>query len=125
MDSVTFPSHLLLAGFEEQSHPLSVVVEPEVCQPGPGVGVDRHLVSTLHLHQDALVCHGVLVVVLVVLVEDGGDLLAVLPDGEERLLVVVGGDVEDEQVRPARRRSEDTGLGVHPAPAVAVAALKG
>ena len=83
------------------------------------------LVAPLGVDDDGLSGHGVLVVVLVVLVEDGGDLLAVLPDGEERLLVVVGGDVEDEQVRPARRRSEDTGFGVHPAPAVAVAALKG
>ena len=47
-----------------------------------------------------------------------------VPDGEERLLVVVRGDVEDEEVRPARRRREDPRLGVHPAPRVAVTALK-
>ena len=47
-----------------------------------------------------------------------------VPDGEERLLVVVRGDVEDEEVRPARRRGEDARLGVHPAARVAVTALK-
>ena len=47
-----------------------------------------------------------------------------IPDGEECLLVVVGGDVEDEEVRPARRRREDPRLGVHPAARVAVTALK-
>ena len=82
------------------------------------------LVAPLRVDDDGLAGHGVLVVVLVVLVEDGGDLLAVLPDGEQRLLVVVRGDVEDEEVRPARGSGEDARLGVHAAARVAVTALK-
>ena len=38
------------------------------------------LVAPLRVDDDGLAGHGVLVVVLVVLVEDGGDLLAVLPE---------------------------------------------
>ena len=45
-------------------------------------------------------------VVLVVLVEDGGDLLTVLTDGQESLLVVVGGNVE-----LGGRKSENVFLG--------------
>ena len=82
---------------------MCVVVHGEVRQPGAGVGVHHDLVPALHVQDDVLPSHRVLVVVLVVLVEDGGDLLAVLPDGEQRLLVVVGGDVELEEVDAANR----------------------
>ena len=64
-------------------------------------------------------------VVLVVLVEDGGDLLAVLPDGEQRLLVVVCGDVEHEEVGAAGGAGEDAGVGVQASAHVAVCAVEG
>ena len=75
---------------------MGVVVHGEVGQPGAGVGVNHDLVSALNIDDDVLPGHRVLVVVLVVLVEDGGDLLTVLADGKESLLVVVGGNVELE-----------------------------
>ena len=56
--------------------------------------VFTHLVSPGGLEDDGLAGHRVLVVVLVVLVEDGRHLLPVLPDAQQRLLVVVGGDME-------------------------------
>ena len=87
-------THLLLAGLEQESNPVGVVVHGEVGEPGAGVGVHHDLVSALHVDDDVLPSHRVLVVVLVVLVEDGGDLLTVLADGQQSLLVVVGGDVE-------------------------------
>ena len=64
-------------------------------------------------------------VVLVVLVEDGGDLLAVLPDGEQCLLVVVGGDVELEEVDAAGGAGEDARVDVEAAAHVAVGAVEG
>ena len=73
---------------------MGVVVHGEVGEPGAGVGVHHDLVSALHVDDDVLPSHRVLVVVLVVLVEDGGDLLTVLADGQQSLLVVVGGDME-------------------------------
>ena len=85
---------LLLAGFEQKADPVRVVVHGEVSQPGAGVGVHHDLVPALHVQDDVLPSHRVLVVVLVVLVKDGGDLLTVLADGQQSLLVVVGGDVE-------------------------------
>ena len=87
-------AHLLLAGLEQESDPVGVVVHGEVGQPGAGVGVHHDLVPALHIDDDVLPGHRVLVVVLVVLVEDGGDLLTVLTDGKESLLVIVGGNVE-------------------------------
>ena len=62
---------------------------------------------------------------LVILVEDGGDLLAVLPDGEQGLLVVVGGDVELEEVDPPGGAGEDAGVDVEAAPDIAVGAVEG
>merc|ERR1719189_2073355 len=106
---------LLLAGFEQEADPVRVVVHGEVRQPGAGVGVHHDLVPALHVQDDVLTGHRVLVVVLVVLVEDGGDLLAVLPDGEQRLLVVVGGDVEHEEVGAAGGAGEDAGVSVQAA----------
>ena len=47
------------------------------------------------------------------LIKDGGDFLAIDPDGEEGLLVVVRRDVQDEEVGAAERGREDTGVGVH------------
>ena len=58
------------------------------------------------------------------LVEDGGHLLAVEADGEQGLLVVVGGDVEDEQVAAAHGGVEDTGVGVHATTNIDGCALK-
>ena len=118
-------SHLHHVRFEEESHPVGVVVHGEVRQPGAGVGVHHDLVTSLHVHDDVLASHAVLVVVLVVLVEDGGDLLAVLPDGEQGLLVVVGGDVELEEVDPAHRTGEDPGVDVQTSTYIAVSPVEG
>merc|ERR1712037_495425 len=60
-----------------------------------------------------------------VLVEDGGNLLTVLTDGQESLLVVVGGNVELEHVGSAAWAGEDAGVGVEAAAVVAVGALEG
>ena len=67
--------HLLHVRLEQKTNPVSVVVHGEVSEPGAGVGVHHDLVSSLHVQDDVLSSHGVLVVVLVVLVEDGGNLL--------------------------------------------------
>ena len=60
-----------------------------------------------------------------VLVEDAGNLLAVLADGQQRLLVVVGGNVEHEQVAAANGGGEDTGIGVKSTANIAVGAVEG
>merc|ERR1711936_537173 len=60
-----------------------------------------------------------------VLVEDGGNLLTVLTDGQKSLLVVVGGNVELEHVGSAGGASEDVGVDVETAAVVAVGALEG
>ena len=70
-----------MAGLEQKTDPVGVVVHGEVGEPGTGVGVHNDLVAPLDVQDDVLTGHGVLVVVLVVLVKDGGDLLAVLPNG--------------------------------------------
>merc|ERR1711934_392068 len=116
---------LLLAGLQQESNPVGVVVHGEVGQPGAGVGVNHDLVSALDIDDDVLAGHRVLVVVLVVLVEDGGDLLTVLADGKESLLVVVGGNVELEHVGSTAGASEDAGVDVEAAAVVAVGALEG
>merc|ERR1711934_38056 len=116
---------LLLAGLQQESNPVGVVVHGEVGQPGAGVGVNHDLVSALNIDDDVLAGHGVLVVVLVVLVEDGGDLLTVLADGKESLLVVVGGNVELEHVGSTAGAGEDAGVDVEAAAVVAVGALEG
>ena len=54
---------------------MGVVVHGEVGEPGTGVGVHNDLVSPLDVQDDVLTGHRVLVVVLMVLVEDGCDLL--------------------------------------------------
>ena len=135
--------HLLLAGLKEKSNPVGVVVHGEVGQPGAGVGVNHDLVSALHVNDDVLSGHGVLVVVLMVLVEDGGNLLTVLADGQQSLLVVVGGNVELggwksenvyfrfvvvkdlEHVGSAAWAGEDAGVDVEAAPDIAVSAVEG
>ena len=58
------------------------------------------------------------------LVEDGSNFLAVESDGEEGLLVVVGGDVEDKEIGAAHGCGEDAGVGVHASANVAAGALK-
>ena len=60
-----------------------------------------------------------------ILVKDGGDLLAVLPDAEQRLLIVVGGDVKLEEVDAAGGAGEDAGVDVQAAAHVAVGAVEG
>lgn len=67
---------LVRVGLEQHAHPVGVVVHGEVCEPGAGVGVHHDLVPAVHVDDDVLAGHRVLVVVLVVLVEDRGDLLA-------------------------------------------------
>merc|ERR1711934_608237 len=114
---------LLLAGLQQESNPVGVVVHGEVGQPGAGVGVHHDLVSALDIDDDVLAGHRVLVVVLVVLVEDGGNLLTVLADGKESLLAVVGGNVELEHVGSTAGAGEDA--GVDAAAVVAVGALEG
>merc|ERR1712121_582971 len=116
---------LLLAGLEEESNPVGVVVHGEVREPGAGVSINHDLVSALHINDDVLPGHRVLVVVLVVLVKNGGDLLAVLADGKQSLLVVVGGNVELEHVGSAAGAGEDAGVNVEATAVVAVGALEG
>merc|ERR1712077_152502 len=116
---------LLLAGLKEKSNPVGVVVHGEVGEPGAGVSVNHDLVSALHVDDDVLPGHRVLVVVLVVLVEDGGNLLTVLADGQQSLLVVVGGNVELEHVGSAAGAGEDASVDVEAAAVVAVGALEG
>merc|ERR1712020_254784 len=116
---------ILLAGLKEKSNPVGVVVHGEVGEPGAGVSVNHDLVSALHVDDDVLPGHRVLVVVLVVLVEDGGNLLTVLADGQQSLLVVVGGNVELEHVGSAAGAGEDASVDVEAAAVVAVGALEG
>ena len=104
---------------------MCVVVHGEVGQPGAGVGVDHDLVPADAVNHDALSGHRVLVVVLVVLVEDGRHLLPVLPDAQQRLLVVVGGDVEHKEVLAANGDSEDAGVWVKTAANVAMGSIEG
>merc|ERR1719461_556560 len=82
-------------------------------------------ISSLHVHDDVLTGHAVLVVVLVVLVEDGGDLLAILADGEQGLLVVMSGDVEHEEVGAAGGAGEDASVGVQTSSDIAVGSIEG
>ena len=117
--------HLILVGLEKDSHPMCVVVHGEVGEPGAGVGVDHDLVPTDAIDHDALPSHRVLVVVLVVLVKDGSHLLAVLPDAQQRLLVVMGGDVEHKEVLAPDRDGEDARVGVEAAANVAVSPVEG
>ena len=116
---------LVLIGLEEETDPVSVVVHGEVGQPGAGVGVHNNLVAALNIDNNGLAGHGVLVVVLVVLVEDAGNLLAVLADGQQGLLVVMSGNVEHEQIATANGGGEDTGIGVESTTNVAVGAVEG
>ena len=60
-----------------------------------------------------------------VLVEDGGDLLSILADGQQCLLVVVGGDVELEEVDATSGAGEDASVDVQTAPNIAVGAVEG
>ena len=120
---------------------MGVVVHGEVGEPGAGVGVHHHLVPPHAVNHDGLTRHRVLVIVLgrdcddfsvyfhvsyfVILVKDGGNLLAVLPDAEQGLLVVVGGDVELEEVDAPGGTGEDAGVDVEAAPDIAVSAVEG
>ena len=55
---------LVVVGLEQQADPVGVVVHGEVGQPGAGVGVHNNLVTALHVDDNGLAGHGVLVVVL-------------------------------------------------------------
>ena len=103
---------------------MGVVIHGEVGQPGTGVSVYAHLIALFQVEQNSVAGHGILVVVLVVLVENGGHFFAVQADGQQGLLVVVGGHVEHEQVAAAQGASEDAGVGVHAASYVHAGALK-
>ena len=116
---------LLLAGLEQESNPVGVVVHGEVSQPGTSVGIHNNLISSLHIHDDVLACHAVLVVVLMVLVEDGCNFFSVLADGQEGLLVVMCGNVELEHVGATCGAGEDTGVCVKTSTNIAVGALEG
>ena len=61
----------------------------------------------------------------VILVKDGCDLLSILPDAEQGLLVVVGGDVELEEVDATSGAGEDASVDVQTAPNIAVGAVEG
>jgi len=118
-------SGFLGARLKEDANPVGVVVHGEVGQPCAGVGVHNDLVAAVDVDDDVLSGHAVLVVVLMVLIEDRGNFLAVLSDGQKRLLVVVGGNVEHEHVAAASRSGEDTGVGVKSTADVAVGAVEG
>merc|ERR1719427_958118 len=115
---------LLLAGLQQKTNPVGVVVHGEVSQPSTSVGIDNNLISSLDIHDDVLACHAVLVVVLMVLVEDGGNFFSILADGQEGL-VVVGGNVELEHVGATCWAGEDTSVSVKTSSNVAVGALEG
>merc|ERR1719430_292084 len=116
---------LSLAGLQQKSNPVGVVVHGEVSQPGTSVGINNNLISSLDIHDDVLACHAVLVVVLMVLVEDGGNFFSILADGQEGLLVVVGGNVELEHVGATCWAGEDSSVSVKTSTNVAVSALEG
>ena len=58
-------------------------------------------------------------VVLVVLVEHRGNLFPVLSDREKGLLVVMGGNVEEEEIDAGEGSGEDSRGNIHPATHVA------
>merc|ERR1719348_746783 len=60
-----------------------------------------------------------------VLVKDGGNLLTILPDGQEGLLVVMGGNVELEEVGSTSGAGEDSSVNVKTTTNVGVGALEG
>merc|ERR1719179_112226 len=116
---------LFLAWLEEETNPVGVVVHGEVRQPGASVCVHNNLVSYLHIEDDILTSHGVLVVVLVVLVKDGGNLLTVPPDGQQGLLVVVGGNVEHKEVGATGGAGEDASVNIQTTSNIAVGTIEG
>ena len=79
----------------------------------------------LYLDNNGLTSHGVLVIVLMVLVKDGGNLFTILPDGQQSLLVVVGGNVEHEQIGATAGSSEDTSVSIKSTSNIAVGAVEG
>ena len=114
---------LLEAGLQKQPDPVSVMVHGEVSKPSSSVGINTDFVALLQAQEDGRASHRVLVVVFVVLVEDGGHFLAVEPDGQQGLLVIVGGDVEDEHVAAAQGTGEHASVGVHASSNIDRAAL--
>ena len=103
---------------------MGVVIHGEIGQPGTGVSVNAHLIALLQVEQNGVAGHGILVVVLMVLIENGSDFFAVQADGQQSFLVVMSGHVEGEQIATTQGASEDTGVGVHAATHVDASALK-
>ena len=91
---------LLLAGLQQKTHKVSVVVGREVRQPGAGVGVQCDLLSSLHIVNHVGPGHAVLVVVLVVLVKHGCNLLIIDSDRQQSLLIVMSCQMELEHIGP-------------------------
>ena len=58
-------------------------------------------------------------IVLVVLVKDRGNLFPILSDREQGLLVVMGGNVEEEEIDAGEGSGEDSGVNIHRATHVA------
>ena len=87
-------SEACIMTFDQDKKSISAVLDP-----GQSLHLYAiHLVSPLDVVDHVGAGHRVLVVVLVVLVKHGGDLGVIDPDGEQGLLVVVGGQVELEHV---------------------------
>ena len=103
---------------------MGVVVHGEVCQPGARVGVDHDLVSLETVDDNALAGHRVLVVVFVVLIKDRSHFLPIFPDAKQRLLVVVCGDMEHEEVLAAHRDTEDARVRIEATSNIAVNAVE-
>ena len=59
---------------------------------------NNHLITPLDVMNHVGASHRVLVVILVVLVKNGGDLGVIDSDGQQGLLIVMGGQVELEHV---------------------------
>merc|ERR1719400_1196708 len=108
----------------KSANQVGVVVHGEVGQPGAGIGVHADLITLFELEQDGGASHGVLVVVLMVLVEDGGYLFSVEADGEQSFLVIMGGNVENKHVAAAHGCVENTSVGIHATTNVGACAIE-
>ena len=63
-------------------------------------------------------------VILVVLVKHRRNLFPILSDREQGLLVVMGGNVEEEEIDAGEGSRENSGVNIHPAAHVARDPLK-
>ena len=103
---------------------MGVVIHGEIGQPGTGVSVNAHLIALLQVEQNGVAGHGILVVVLMVLIENGSDFFAVQADRQQSFLVIMSGHMEGKQIATTQGASEDTGVGVHAATNVDAGALE-